>query len=52
MMRKLLLATLFILQLSILPSWGAETVLIDRVTSAEAEELNIEIPADVIEIII
>jgi len=47
MMRKLLLATLFILQLSILPSWGAETVLIDRVTSAEAEELNIEIPADV-----
>jgi hypothetical protein len=47
MMRKLLLATLVILQLSILPSWGAETVLIDRVTSAEAEELNIDIPAEV-----
>ncbi|CAN2228538.1 hypothetical protein MCEMRE196_01441 [Candidatus Nanopelagicaceae bacterium] len=47
MMRKLLLATLFILQLSILPSWGAETVLIDKLTSAEAEELNIDIPADV-----
>jgi hypothetical protein len=47
MMRKLLLATLFILQLSILPSWGAETVLIDRMTTTEAEELNIEIPADV-----
>lgn len=46
-MRKLLLATLFILQLSILPSWGAETVLIDKLTSAEAEELNIDIPADV-----
>lgn len=46
-MKKLALAVLFILQLSILPSWGAETVLIDRVTSAEAEELNIEIPADV-----
>lgn len=47
MMRKLLLATLVILQLSILPSWGAETVLVDRVTSAEAEELNIDIPAEV-----
>jgi hypothetical protein len=47
MMRKLLLATLFILQLSILPSWGADTVLIDRLTSAEAEELDIDIPADV-----
>lgn len=47
MMRKLLLATLFILQLSILPSWGADTVLIDKLTSSEAEELNIEIPADV-----
>lgn len=42
-----MLAILFILQISILPSWGAETVLIDRVTSAEAEELNIEVPADV-----
>ena len=47
MIRKLLLATLFILQLSILPTWGAETVLVDRLTSAEAEELDIEIPADV-----
>jgi hypothetical protein len=47
MIRKLLLAVLFILQLSILPSWGADTVLVDRLTSAEAEELNIEIPADV-----
>jgi hypothetical protein len=46
MMRKLLLATLFILQLSILPSWGADTVLIDRLTSSEAEELNIDIPTD------
>ena len=47
MIRKLLLATLFILQLSILPTWGAETVLIDKLTSTEVEELNIEIPADV-----
>ena len=47
MIRKLLLATLFILQISILPSWGADTVLIDRLTTSEAEELNIEIPNEV-----
>jgi hypothetical protein len=47
MIRKLLLAVLFILQLSILPSWGAETVLVDRVTSTEAEELKIDIPTTV-----
>lgn len=47
MMRKLLLATLFFVQLSMLPSWGAETVLIDKLTSAEAEKLDIEIPGDV-----
>ena len=41
-----MLAVLFILQISILPSWGAETVLIDRLTTAEAEELDIEIPAE------
>ena len=46
-MRKLLLASLFILQLSILPSWGADTVLIDKLTSSEAEQLDIEIPNDV-----
>ena len=47
MTRKLLLAVLFILQLSILPSWGADTVLIDKLTTSEAEQLNIEIPVDV-----
>ncbi|CAN2230013.1 hypothetical protein MCEMRE182_01445 [Candidatus Nanopelagicaceae bacterium] len=46
MIRKLFLATLFILQLSILPSWGADTVIIDRLTVAEAEELNIDIPSE------
>lgn len=46
-MKKLALAVLFILQLSILPSWGADTVLVDKLTSSEAEELNIEIPASV-----
>jgi hypothetical protein len=47
MIRKFTLATLFILQLSILPSWGEDRVLIDRVTTAEAEQLDIEIPAEV-----
>ena len=47
MIRKLMLAILFILQLSILPSWGADTVLLDRLTSSEAEDLDIQIPADV-----
>ena len=47
MIRKLLLAVLFFLQISILPSWGADTVLIDKLTSSEAEQLDIEIPADV-----
>jgi hypothetical protein len=47
MIRKLLLAVLFILQLSILPSWGAETVLIEKLTTAEAEELKIDIPTSV-----
>lgn len=47
MMKKLALAVLFILQLSVLPSWGADTVLIDRLTTTEAEELNIDIPSDV-----
>lgn len=47
MIRKLTLAILVILQLSLLPSWGADTVLIDRVSSAEAEQLDIEIPNDV-----
>lgn len=42
-----MLATLFILQISIMPSWGAETVLLDKLTSAEAENLDIQIPAEV-----
>ena len=47
MIRKLMLVTLFILQISIMPSWGADTVVIDRLTTAEAENLDIQIPADV-----
>ena len=42
-----MLATLFILQISIMPSWGADTVVLDRLTTAEAEQLDIQIPADV-----
>jgi len=47
MIKKFALALLFALQISVLPSWAADTVLIDRITSAEAEELDIEIPASV-----
>lgn len=47
MMKKFALALLFIIQLSVLPSWAAETVIIERITSAEAEQLDIEIPATV-----
>jgi hypothetical protein len=47
MIKKLLLATLFVIQLSILPSWGADTVLLDKLTTSEAEQLDIQIPADV-----
>lgn len=45
MMKKFALALLFIIQLSVLPSWAAETIIIERITSAEAEQLDIEIPA-------
>jgi len=30
-----------------MPSWGADTVVLDRLTTAEAEQLDIQIPADV-----
>jgi hypothetical protein len=44
MIKKLALALLFALQISVLPSWASETVIIERITSAEAEQLDIEIP--------
>ena len=46
MIRKLLLASLFTLQISIMPSWGADTFVIDRLSTAEAENLDIQIPTD------
>jgi len=44
MIKKLFLALVLITQISVLPSWGADTVLIDRITESEAEELDIQIP--------
>jgi hypothetical protein len=46
MIKKLFLALVLITQISVLPSWGADTVLIDRITENEAEELDIQIPPE------
>jgi hypothetical protein len=46
MIKKLFLALVLITQISVLPSWGADTVLIDRITQSEAEELDIQIPPE------
>ena len=47
-MKKLLLLVLIFLNLTVLPSDAVEKkVVIDRLTQAEAEDLNIEIPDDV-----
>ena len=46
-MRKVLLLILLFLNVSVLPSWSADSVIIDRITATEAEELDIEIPDDV-----
>ena len=47
-MRKLLLLTLIFLNFSVLPADATEkTVVIDRLTQLEAEDLDIEIPDDV-----
>lgn len=46
-MRKLMLLILLFLNLSTLPSWAADSVIIDRITQAQAEELDIQIPDEV-----
>ena len=47
-MRKLLLLTLIVLNFSVLPAHSVDKkVVIDRLTQAEAEDLDIEIPDDV-----
>ena len=43
-MRKILLLTLFILNISIFPAMAAGEVIIDRLTTQQAEDLNIVIP--------
>jgi len=42
-----MLLILLFLNLSTLPSWAADSVIIDRITADEAEELDIKIPDDV-----
>ena len=46
-MRKLLLLAIIVINFSVLPSFGADTVIIDRITQSEAEELNLTIPETV-----
>ena len=46
-MRKVLLLVLLFLNLSVLPSWSADNVIIDRMSASEAEDLDIQIPNDV-----
>jgi hypothetical protein len=46
MTKKLFLALIIITQISVLPSWGKDTVLIDQITESEAQELDIQIPPD------
>ena len=46
-MRKLLLATILLINFSIFPSMAAENVIIDRITTSEAEELDLTIPDEV-----
>ena len=46
-MRKLLLLAIVIINFSILPSFGADSVIIDRITQSEAEELDLTIPEEV-----
>ena len=42
-----MLLVLLMLNLSVLPSWAGDSVIIDRITQAQAEDLNIQIPNDV-----
>ena len=46
MIKKFFLALILITQISVLPSWGADTVLIDQITESEAQELDIQIPPE------
>ena len=46
MIKKIFLALVIITQISVLPSWGKDTVIIDRITQSEAEDLDIQIPPE------
>lgn len=46
-MRKLLLLAIIAINFSVLPSFGADSVIIDRITQSEAEELDLTIPDEV-----
>jgi len=46
-MRKLILLAIILINFSVLPSFGADNVIIDRITQKEAEELDLTIPEDV-----
>ena len=46
MIKKFFLALILITQISVFPSWGADTVLIDQITESEAQELDIQIPPE------
>jgi hypothetical protein len=46
-MRKLLLLAIILINFSVLPTFGADNVIIDRITQKEAEELDLTIPDDV-----
>ena len=46
-MRKLLLLAIIVINFSVLPSFGADSVIIDRITQSEAEELDLTIPETV-----
>lgn len=46
-MRKFMLLVILLLNLSILPSWASDSVIIDRITETQAEELDIQIPDEV-----
>jgi hypothetical protein len=46
-MRKLVLLAIILINFSVLPGFGADNVIIDRITQKEAEELDLTIPEDV-----
>jgi hypothetical protein len=46
-MRKFLLISILIINFSVLPSFGADDVIIDRITQSEAEQLDLTIPDSV-----